>query len=210
MLIISGILDCLRCIPDSKAQDLKFRKQNFLFQIPESRFPHMGKIHRSQASFLKLSYFVASKKTTDSLPITEALCTTPAGTSIISPGWRMTSLPFIANRNWPAIIESFLETLWVWSGKSVPGGKVYFMLPREQRLHFRGMSWCAKSSYFSHARSYRENVASARRVILCGSSLLTFSSCWLHLEVHLFRCSIFQLVILTSCWKAQTEMTAST
>ena len=26
-------------------------------------------------------------------------------------------------------------------------------LPCEQRLHFRGMSWCAKSSYFSHASS---------------------------------------------------------
>ena len=32
-------------------------------------------------------------------------------------------------------------------------------VPCEQRLHFRG------SSYFSHASSYRENVASARRVI---------------------------------------------
>ena len=108
MLIISGNADSLSCTPDSKDQDSEFRKQNFpRFQIPwakislipESRFPHMGKIHRSQASFLKLSYFVASKKTTDSLPITEALCTTPARTSIISPGWRMTSLPFIANRN---------------------------------------------------------------------------------------------------------------
>ena len=37
-------------------------------------------------------------------------------------------------------------------------------LPCEQRLHFRGMNWRAKSSYFSHASSYRENVASARRV----------------------------------------------
>ena len=32
-------------------------------------------------------------------------------------------------------------------------------LPCEQRLHFRGMSWRAKSSY------YRENVAFARRVL---------------------------------------------
>ena len=39
-----------------------------------------------------------------------------------------------------------------------------FRLPCEQRLHFRGMSWRGKSSYFSHASSYRENVASARRV----------------------------------------------
>ena len=38
-------------------------------------------------------------------------------------------------------------------------------LPREQRLHFRDTSWRAKSSYFSHASSYRENVASARRVL---------------------------------------------
>ena len=37
-------------------------------------------------------------------------------------------------------------------------------LPCEQRLHFRGMRWRAKSSYFSHASSYLENVASARRV----------------------------------------------
>ena len=37
------------------------------------------------------------------------------------------------------------------------------ILPREQRLHFHGMSWRAKS-YFSHASSYSENVASARRV----------------------------------------------
>ena len=37
-------------------------------------------------------------------------------------------------------------------------------VPCEQRLHFRGMSWRAKSSYFSHASYYRENVASARRV----------------------------------------------
>ena len=39
------------------------------------------------------------------------------------------------------------------------------ILPCEQRLHFRGMSWRAKSSYFSNASSYRENVASARRVV---------------------------------------------
>ena len=38
-------------------------------------------------------------------------------------------------------------------------------IPCEQRLHFRSMSWRAKSSYFSHASSYRENVASARRVL---------------------------------------------
>ena len=37
-------------------------------------------------------------------------------------------------------------------------------LPCEQRLHFRGMRWRAKSNYFSHASSFRENVASARRV----------------------------------------------
>ena len=37
-------------------------------------------------------------------------------------------------------------------------------LPCEQRLHFRGISWRAKSSYFSHASSYHENVASARRL----------------------------------------------
>ena len=36
-------------------------------------------------------------------------------------------------------------------------------IPCEQRLHFRGMSWRTKS-YFSHASSYRENVASARRI----------------------------------------------
>ena len=42
------------------------------------------------------------------------------------------------------------------------------ILPCEQRLHFRGMSWRAKSSYFSHAISYHENVASARRVELSG------------------------------------------
>ena len=68
---------------------------------------------------------VASKKITDSFPITEALCTTPAGTTTMSPGCKITSLPNMANLNWPEIIESFLETLWVWSGKSVPGGKVY-------------------------------------------------------------------------------------
>ena len=39
------------------------------------------------------------------------------------------------------------------------------MLPCEQRLHFRGMS------YFSHASSYRENVASARRVAYVDSNL---------------------------------------
>ena len=37
-------------------------------------------------------------------------------------------------------------------------------LPCEQRLHFRGISCRAKSSYFSHASSYHENVAYARRV----------------------------------------------
>ena len=31
------------------------------------------------------------------------------------------------------------------------------------RADMSGMSWRAKSSYFSHASSYRENVASARR-----------------------------------------------
>ena len=54
-------------------------------------------------------------------------------------------------------------------------------LPCEQKLHFRGMSWRAKSSlsYFSHASSsgwYRENVASARRVIP-ASYLLTVRRC---------------------------------
>ena len=34
------------------------------------------------------------------------------------------------------------------------------------------MSWRAKSSYFSHASSYRENVASARRVLADGVVLL--------------------------------------
>ena len=38
------------------------------------------------------------------------------------------------------------------------------VVPCEQRLHYRGMSWRAKSSYFSQASSYRENLASARRV----------------------------------------------
>ena len=37
---------------------------------------------------------------------------------------------------------------------------INFKVPSEQRLHFRGMRWRAKS------RSYRENVASACRVIL--------------------------------------------
>ena len=53
--------------------------------------------------------------------------------------------------------------------------KIDSRLPCEQRLHFRRMSWRAKSSlvgrgYFSHASSYRENVASARRVtaVICS------------------------------------------
>ena len=37
-------------------------------------------------------------------------------------------------------------------------------VPCEQRIHFRGLRWRAKSSYFSLAISYRENVSSARRV----------------------------------------------
>ena len=52
------------------------------------------------------------------------------------------------------------------------GSCVYRLLPCEQRLHFHGMSWRAKSSYFSHASdSYRENVASARRVTGCRTDI---------------------------------------
>ena len=37
-------------------------------------------------------------------------------------------------------------------------------VPCEQRIHFRGLRWRAKSSYFSLAISCRGNVSSARRV----------------------------------------------
>ena len=40
----------------------------------------------SQGFKITYNYFVASKKTTGSLPTTDALCNTPAGTSIMSPG----------------------------------------------------------------------------------------------------------------------------
>ena len=53
--IVSGILDSYSCIPDSKAQDSGFHKQNFLIfrilqakisGIPESGFPYMGRSRR--------------------------------------------------------------------------------------------------------------------------------------------------------------------
>ena len=51
--VVSGILDSLSCIPDSKDQDSGFHKQKFLgfwilqakiSQIPESGFPYTGRI----------------------------------------------------------------------------------------------------------------------------------------------------------------------
>ena len=50
----------------------------------------------------------------------------------------------------------------------------------EQRLHFRGMSGRAKSS-FSHASSYRENVASARRGRITKTGLIDLNHDTLHL-----------------------------
>ena len=52
MPIVSGIPDSFSCVPDSKAQDSGFHKQNFpgfripqanISQIPESGFPYMGR-----------------------------------------------------------------------------------------------------------------------------------------------------------------------
>ena len=40
-----------------------------------------------------------------------------------------------------------------------------YILPCEQRLHFRYVSW---RSYFSHDSSHSESVASARRVLIFG------------------------------------------
>ena len=41
-----------------------------------------------------------------------------------------------------------------------------YILPCEQRLHFRYVSW---RSYFSHDSSHSESVASARRMLIFGS-----------------------------------------
>ena len=69
-----------------------------------------------------------------------------------------------------------------------------YTIPCEQRLHFRDTSWRAKSS------SYRENVASARRVLiprwgvwfcvyvrgLSGSLKIWQGNCWFCMRLHFF------------------------
>ena len=63
--IVSGILDSYSCIPDSKAQDSRFQKQNFLrFRILqakisgilESGFPYMGRYDLDQLHFHSTFY----------------------------------------------------------------------------------------------------------------------------------------------------------
>ena len=154
-LILGQCVNCLRVISWWRGDQIAKKAIYICFGVERgSHDRNACQLKKSRVGFLKdPSIANASDK--------------PAGTTVSFPllsGFQLPLFYFLLIYFiYHIIVENELQILQEKQKKEV-SKRPNRNLHCEQRLHFRGMSWRAESSYFSHASSYHENVASARRL----------------------------------------------